>query len=225
MGFYRLSEDLDFSIPICPSISRTERSNKAQPFKSLLNEIANKIPNLSLSKPLSGSNNSTQYNAEFEYISLSGFNKGTIQFEIGLREELVEPISECMAQTVIFDPYNNESLIPPYLVKCLSINEAYAEKMRAAFSRKKPAIRDLFDIDYAINSEQINFKDKKFRELVQLKLNKPEKRIINLSEERKKELSFQVQSMLKPVLRIQDFNQFNFDLAWKRLCEIGEEFI
>ncbi len=40
-GFYRLSEDLDFSFSISPEAKRKERSNKIKPYKSVVNDISN----------------------------------------------------------------------------------------------------------------------------------------------------------------------------------------
>ena len=37
-------------------------------------------------------------------------------------------------------------------VAAMSLQESYAEKIRAALSRREPAIRDLFDLQHAIES-------------------------------------------------------------------------
>ena len=41
----------------------------------------------------------------------------------------------------------------------LSLKEVYSEKIRAALSRVKPAIRDIFDVHYAVNNHFIDIKD------------------------------------------------------------------
>jgi len=69
-GFYRLSEDLDFTLPITAAAKRKQRSNLVKPLKSIINDIHNAIPNVTIEKELAGSNESKQYNAELNYTSV-----------------------------------------------------------------------------------------------------------------------------------------------------------
>ena len=41
-------------------------------------------------------------------------------------------------------------MVAPISVRSIDKIEALAEKFRAALSRREPAIRDFFDIDYAV---------------------------------------------------------------------------
>lgn len=225
VGFYRLSEDLDFSIAISPKASRSERSKKAQPFKQLVEKIAVSIPNLVLKDSLKGANNSTQYRATFEYLSLFTTKPDTILFEVGLREEVLEQPVQCNANTLVKDPFNGDTLLPLFSVICLTQSETYAEKVRAALSREEPAIRDLFDIDYAIHFNKLPMNNSEFIELVKTKLTIPTKRVIDLSEKRKQSLERQLAMELKPVLRPADFDAFDFESAWKLLCGIGSIYL
>src|SRR5690606_21503223 len=104
---------------------------------------------------------------------------------------------------------------------CLSREEAYAEKIRAALSRKTPAIRDLFDIDYAIREAKIFPNSKYLHALARRKLAIPGNGAIDLSGTRRTALRNQLETDLRPVLRPQDYDEFNFDLAWERLEEIA----
>ena len=41
-------------------------------------------------------------------------------------------------------------MVAPVTVRCVDKIEALAENFRVALSRREPAIRDFFDIDYAV---------------------------------------------------------------------------
>ncbi len=225
VGFYRLSEDLDFSISIRADKSRNEKSALMQPIKKLISELEANFEGLSFESTFQGRNNSSQYNASLRYNSCLSDLEGTILFEIGLREEILVPPVTLNASTLVQDPFNNSFLIDPYPVQCLTRTEAYAEKLRAAFTRKQPAIRDLFDLDYAIRHKIININDKEFQELAKVKLIKPELLEINLSDSKKQILKSQLESQLRPVLREGDYKQFDFEKAWSDLKLIGDKFI
>lgn len=225
VGFYRLSEDLDFSISISPTKSRKEKSNSMKPIKKLVSSLETGFELISFVKELQGSNNSSQYNAVLEYESCLSDIKDTISFEIGLREEILTPVSTLNARTLVKNPFNKSFLIEPYPVKCLTKTEAYAEKLRAALTRTKPAIRDIFDLDYALRNQVIDLGDKQLLDLAKIKLNKPEVLEIDLSESKKQILESQLEAQLRPVLREEDYQQFNFEKAWGDLEKIGEKFI
>src|SRR3989338_5554441 len=61
-GFYRLSEDLDFTISMNPKAGRGERSKKAAPFKSFVASLPEKAAVFQIVRSLTGSNHSVQYN-------------------------------------------------------------------------------------------------------------------------------------------------------------------
>lgn len=225
MGFYRLSEDLDFAVSISPTASRNERSKQAKPFKQLVEKIAASIPGLALKDPLKGANNSSQYQSTFEYPSLFTAESGTILFELALREKVLEQPIQRNANTLASDQFGGNTLVPPFLVTCLTREESYAEKLRAALSREEPAVRDLFDVDYAVRSNKLAIDDLKFNEMVKTKLTVPTKRTIDLSEERKQALKQQLTAQLEPVLRPNDFNTFNFEAAWQFLYAIGFSYL
>lgn len=84
-GFNRLSEDLDFTVPLPLAAKRSERSNAVGPFKELFSELPSKIQGIQVSRPLKGSNNSVQYNGELVYHSCIENRDDRVLFEIGLR--------------------------------------------------------------------------------------------------------------------------------------------
>jgi len=102
-GFYRLSEDLDFTLPIRATAKRSERREMVKPFKAIVNSIAENMPIFTLRKSLSGSNESRQYNAELSYQSLLNDQSGKILVEISLREELLESPQAIPLKTVLIN--------------------------------------------------------------------------------------------------------------------------
>ena len=53
------------------------------------------------------------------------------------------------------------------------MTEAYAEKFRAAMTRREPAIRDFFDLAYAVRDMALNTQDAEFISMVATKLAVP----------------------------------------------------
>ena len=196
-----------------------------KPIKTMLDNLVADIDGISFRDPFKGHNSSSQYNACFEYESVSSGEKDTILFDIGLREEILISPATLNAQTLVTDPITGNLLVDPYPVQCLTKTEAYAEKLRAALTRTKPAIRDIFDLDYALRNQVIDLGDKQLLDLAKIKLNKPEVLEIDLSENKKQILESQLEAQLKPVLREENYKQFNFEKAWSDLERIGEKFI
>src|SRR6266571_1341554 len=90
-GFFRLSEDLDFSIPTAPDTTRGERGRVIAPVKAIVARLPKKTSGFEVLVPLEGHNASTQYNATLGYRSLLTSRTETIQIEIGLREPILTP--------------------------------------------------------------------------------------------------------------------------------------
>lgn len=212
-GFYRLSEDLDFSIGVAAGAKRGLRRNLMNPVKGILAQVVEKL-SFSFSKELDGKNESMQYQGEIEYDSLLLGTKGTIKIDIGLRENVLEE-EILLAKTLLQDPFLQEPVVADFKLKGLSRNEAYAEKIRAALSREYPAIRDIFDLDYAM-SKQL-FDPERIKPLVRQKFEIQNCKA-DLSPARKAAFAAQIETHLKPVLRKRDFDKFNFEKAWNIVC-------
>src|SRR4029077_2976425 len=58
---YRLSEDLDYTIPVAAGTRRTERSRRADQVKTALSRLNKAVPEFRLIETLRGANKSTQY--------------------------------------------------------------------------------------------------------------------------------------------------------------------
>jgi predicted nucleotidyltransferase component of viral defense system len=66
-SFFRLSEDLDFVVPVTVRIARAERRKLAAPLKAAFAELEAALSGCRIREPLSGANNSTQYVGSVSY--------------------------------------------------------------------------------------------------------------------------------------------------------------
>jgi len=219
--FYRLSEDLDFVVPMPVDTPRAKRSKQTVPLKEAIAKLPDRVPFFRVVAPLTGANNSMHYNAVICYTSPSGGREETIKIEVGLREPLLLPTLEAPAQTILLDPKSARPLIPPLAVRCIFATEAFAEKFRAALSRREVAVRDFFDLDYAVQKLGLDPRDTGLITLVQKKLAVPGNEGIDVSEKRLTALGRQVEPQLRPVLRAADFAGFDLDRAFRVVREMA----
>jgi predicted nucleotidyltransferase component of viral defense system len=220
-GFYRLSEDLDFVIPTPAATPRSRRSRQAAGLKQAIAELPQRLPVFRIIEPLTGSNNSTQYCALIAYTPLASEGADTIRIEIGLREPLVLPVLDAPAQTLLLDPNSDQPLIPPLPVRCISKLEAFAEKFRAALSRREVAARDFFDLDYAVRKLGLQPDDAELIQLVRQKLTVVGNAPVDVSEGRLRELRQQAEPQLRPVLRPRDYAEFDLPRAFRLVADMA----
>src|SRR5207247_1628048 len=122
-SFYRLSEDLDFSIPTALGASRAARSRSAEPLKAALHDLPKRLRGFRTLEPLRGANNSAQYNAAFGYASLLDGRVEPVSIQVGVREpNMMEP-HEGASKTVLLNPITGQPLVEVYPVSCLSYPE------------------------------------------------------------------------------------------------------
>ena len=221
VDFYRLSEDLDFVIPMAVDSTRAERSRQAAPLRTAINSLPDNVPVFRVDKPLIGANNSTQYLAAVEYNSLITGQRETIKLEIGLREPLMLPKIAGSAKTILLNPGSGQSLVEQLDLPSISRLEAFAEKFRAALSRREVAIRDFYDLDYAIRQKLFRRDDEQLIDLVRQKIRIPGNEPVNASEARLTELRQQVEAQLRPVLRENDFQSFDLDRAFGIISDMA----
>ena len=211
--FYRVSEDLDFIIPMPVTAKQKERSSRVGNLKNAVGALPQDLPVFHVADGLKGANSSRQYLASIGYTSLLDGHPETITLEIGLREPILLPAVRGRAKTMLLNATNSQPVIVPLEFECLSLKEALAEKFRAALSRREVAIRDFYDIEYADSRKLINFDEPDFITMVQKKLAIPENDPPNSSDERLGPLEGQLENRLKPVLRITDYTAFNLNRA------------
>jgi hypothetical protein len=219
--FYRLSEDLDFVIAVPVTSARSQRSKLAAGVKKAVAKLPEWLPGFRLVDPLRGANSSTQYIAVIGYPSLIHRQEETVKIEVGLREPLLTPVVNGPARTIMLDPISGKPLVLPVPVRCISKMEALAEKFRAALSRREVAIRDFFDLDYAVRGLALNPRDAAFIQLIRHKIDIPGNDPIDVSGERLKALRQQLESRLKPVLRAKDFAEFDLDYAFRTVAAVA----
>jgi hypothetical protein len=71
---------------------------------------------------------------------------------------------------MLLNPVDGSPLIDAFAVSCLSYREAMAEKLRAALTRREVAIRDFFDVDYAVRNGALTTSDRALLDLLRRKL-------------------------------------------------------
>ena len=220
--FYRLSEDLDFSIPITASAGRDQRRKLIEPAKVLLAGIAQAIPGIELAEKLTGRNESTQYVASLRYRSAIVGDWDRIKVEIGMREPLLRPVVSRSIRTLLRDVFTGSEQVPAFDLPVMDLSEALAEKVRAALTRKGPAIRDFYDLDFAAKTLGMNMIEPGFVALVQRKLSMPGNGPIQLTEDRRKALAVQRSKELNIVLRSGMAESFDLDRIWSSLGALVE---
>ena len=223
-NFYRLSEDLDFVIPIAINCRPSERRAKIGPIKELFNELPSKLPGITIEQEFRGRNNSKQYIGSLEYESANGEANNIIKVEVSLREPLLQASLRGSARTLLAYPFTSPATYySPVTVNAIAKEEAYAEKVRAALTRRRePAIRDFFDLFHASRELGLDLLKPEFIEMVIAKLKVPGNEPVDVSPERKEDLSRQLEGQLRPVLRPDDFEKFNLNDAFQLVCDIAE---
>jgi predicted nucleotidyltransferase component of viral defense system len=219
--FYRLSEDLDFVIPMPAEASRSQRSARASGLKDAVRGLARQLPVFRVIQAVTGADSSRQYIASIGYTSLLSRQLDTIKIEVGLREPLLTPAVSGSARTILLDPVSGQPLLRPVSVRCISREEAFAEKFRAALSRREAAIRDFYDIDYAVRKLGVQPLDAGLVALIKQKLAVPGNDPVDVSWPRLAALRQQLDAQLKSVLRSPDFAQFDLDRAFQIVADMS----
>jgi hypothetical protein len=98
-----------------------------------------------------------------------------------LREPVLDSVEHKPAKTMLTDPLHMRPVLEPIAVSVLSFRETYAEKFRAAMTRRDPAIRDYYDIDYAVRSGKLDPSDDKLLEFLRHKLAIPGNKLVDVS--------------------------------------------
>ncbi|MFI4938433.1 MAG: nucleotidyl transferase AbiEii/AbiGii toxin family protein [Candidatus Berkiellales bacterium] len=221
-NFYRLSEDLDFSYDIPMKTTRNERREMSLTVKEIYHQIVDQVDGINITMDLKSSDQSRQYNGELGYESYVTKSAGYIKFEVSLRDSLLDLASGKAAKTLILNPFTSEELVSPFPVLCYSKKEAYAEKIRAAFCRQQTAIRDFYDIAYALDKNIINLQDDDFLDTVRSKIKSQEKNYRPLTTQKIQLLHNQMLPELFPTLRYSDYNNFDLDKILQTLHEFSE---
>jgi predicted nucleotidyltransferase component of viral defense system len=219
---YRLSEDLDYTVPVALDARRSERSRRVEPVKTALSRLNKTLPMFRLIETLRGANGSTQYLAVVGYGSVLNQQEETVKIEVSLREPLLTPVLNGTARTMLRNPLTNNPMVAPITVRCIDKAEGLAEKFRAALSRREAAIRDFYDIDHAVRKGGLNPEGVELVKQVRQKLAVPGNDPVDVSARRLDALRRQVEPQLRPVLRGMDFAEFELDRAFQIVSEMAK---
>jgi len=220
--FYRLSEDLDLVIPVAADSPRNQRGSKMDRIKGVFDKLPKVIPGMSISRAFRGHNESRQYIGYLEYPSALIDKQESIKIEIGIREPILLPSMIRETRTIVVNPFSGGPLLPVFTVQAMELKEAYAEKVRAALTRREPAIRDLFDLFNAVHKMNLDLDASDFLIMVKKKLEIPGNTPVDISVEYKQELVRQLEGQLRPVLRPADFESFDMDKAFEIIVRIAK---
>ncbi len=219
LNYHRLSEDLDFTHFGKEDLSsRSQRSKAITPVRE---DMPGFLKNLGLksAKPKGeGFNNSTQYVFKVAYPSVITAGEGEIKLEVSLRQSPLDKPVHNEIRHFYQDPFTGEDLIPANKVLSLSLDEAVAEKLKAAMTREDVAIRDFYDLWYIAESG-FDFKGRKFTRLFKRKMSDEGhkgdfRRNFGLSADKIALLHRQVETDLMPVVRAGE--EFDLDAVFGR---------
>ncbi len=169
-AYYRLSEDLDFSMKL-PQYEAT-RGERRKCIQSVKDNIKKFVEPFDIKIDDSGNpgrNESKQYVYYFVYQSALRQVEAKIKFEIGLRYNPIHAIEKRQVQHNFLHPFTGEPLFDGGKVNCLSLKEIVSEKLRAAALRKTIAPRDFYDLDFILRNK-FNLADQEVMDLFKKKI-------------------------------------------------------
>lgn len=152
-SYYRLSEDLDFSMTLPQyKATRGQRRKCIQPVKDRIEKFVEQFGMKIDETDNPGRNESKQYVYSLVYQSALRPLEAKIKLEIGLRFNPIMPVETRHVQHAFLHPFTGEPLFDGGKIKCLTLNELIAEKLRASAIRKKMAPRDFYDLDFVLRN-------------------------------------------------------------------------
>lgn len=168
--YYRLSEDLDFSMYLPDyTVPRSVRRKRIQPVKDNIEKFAKQLGMNIEDVEGAGHNESKQYIYYFIYQSVLRPIETKIKFEIGLRYNPLCKIERRKVQHKFLHPFTGEPLFDAGEINCLTLKELIAEKLRAATIRQQIVPRDFYDIDFVLRNN-FDISNREIMELFQKKL-------------------------------------------------------
>lgn len=231
-SYYRLSEDLDFSMRLPEYTTTRENRRKCiQPVKDNIETFVKQFDMRVEGADNAGRNESKQYVYYFMYKSVVHPTEQLIKFEIGLRFNPILDVETREVKHNFLHPFTQESLFDGGRVNCLSLKEIVSEKLRAAALRLTIAPRDFYDLDFIIRNG-FNLADKELIELFKKKIAEDggntdlSRYRVNLgrTEEELKDMRSRIKEELFEILTQDERKNFDLDTALKRINEaMGKE--
>lgn len=227
-SYYRLSEDLDFSMKLPQyEATRGQRRKCIQPVKNKIGQFIEQFGIRIDDAGNPGRNESKQYVYYFVYQSALRLVETKIKFEIGLRFNPITPVEKRRIQHAFLHPFTGEPLFDGGSINCLSLNELLAEKLRASAIRERIVPRDFYDLDFVLRNG-FDLANKEVIKLFKNKLeedsadNDLEKYHVNLgrSDTEIKDMRSRLEVELFDVLTPDERKNFDLDAALKRINEV-----
>jgi len=224
-SYYRLSEDLDFSVHLPDyKTTRGNRRKCIEPIKNNIEAFAEQFDMQIEDAGDVGRNESKQYIYYFSYRSVIQPTEQLIKIEIGLRFNPIDKVENKPVRHRFLHSFTNEPLFDGGKVNCLSLNEIVSEKLRAAALRQTIAPRDFYDLDFILRNG-FNVADRKVIKLFEKKLEEDGgdrdllKYRINLgrSDSEIKDMRARIKEELFDVLTLNERNNFDLDTALERI--------
>ncbi|MFC1508196.1 nucleotidyl transferase AbiEii/AbiGii toxin family protein [Candidatus Omnitrophota bacterium] len=229
--YYRLSEDLDFSM-VLPQYKATrgQRRKCIQPVKDIIEKFVEQFGMSIDDAGNPGRNESKQYVYYFVYQSALREVEAKIKFEIGLRFNPFDTIKKRPVQHVFLHPFTGEPLFDGGQINCLSLNELIAEKLRAGAIRKIIAPRDFYDIDFVLRNK-FDLTNKEVIALLKKKLQEDDadtdlgkyRENLGRSDEEIKDMNSRIETELFDVLTPNERENFNLNTALERINKVMEK--
>jgi len=230
--YYRLSEDLDFSM-ILPQYEATrgQRRKCIQPI-TIKDKIEKFIEQFGMRLDDAGNpgrNESKQYVFCFVYQSALRKVETKIKLEVGLRFSPLDSIKKRPVQHVFLHPFTGDPLFDGGQINCLSLNELIAEKLRAGVIRKIIAPRDFYDIDFVLRNK-FDLTNKEVITLFKKKLQEDDadtdlgkyKKNLGRSDEEIKDMNSRIKTELFDVLAPEERKNFDLSTALRRINKAME---
>ena len=213
--YFRMSEDLDFVLN-----SDAWQTTRRKIFKQYENDFIADLSILGISLREGRTKFDTHKLAmfTFEYNSIINNSIQTIKIDISLKNKLYLAPIPWIIQSIYIDKIMEENIFDTHYINCIDLKESTAEKLRAALTRRTPAIRDFFDIWYIKYNWGFDFDDRGFRDLLKLKLKEVD--FDYTLDDNYDLLVKQIQTDLKPVLN-EDFD-FDFDEIYSFILSFKE---
>lgn len=226
-SYYRLSEDLDFTLKLPANSTRAARSNAMRPIKESLRHFLKEFDMSVESLDKAGHRESTQYIFYFDYVSIVLNKKESIRLEVGLRFNPILPAVLKKVNHRFLHPFTREPLFDGGSVNCLALKELAAEKLRASATREVIAGRDFYDLGYLLK-EKFDFRDKELLSLFRRKLEECDfpsdlkGYSVNLgrSDKEIEGMKARVKDELFPVLTVGEQKTFDMQKTLDKLNEI-----
>lgn len=223
LSYRRLSEDLDFTHDGKEGLeTRTQRSRAIEPIRESMGSFLDSLGLRSDRSRGEGFNNSTQYVFVAKYLSFVTGKDETVKIEVSLRQP---PLTETVHSPVrhfFQDPFTGEDLLPRNRIRSLSFDEAVAEKLKAAITRRDVTVRDYYDL-WQIVSSGFEFHREEFVSLFKKKLAEDGYRgdfrhFFGRNAEDIAQIERQVQTDLLPVIRAGE--EFDIDALFDHFDRI-----